>query len=214
MLDMSDSYYIPTMFQYSHEMNFTVTRNEDALRILLVKSNAKIVLLETHSRALVMQSKAVEDGDAQLLIAKSLKVGTSYIILLEFSEAEGALDGEAKEACNHFTLTIKSWDSRNICQDAQHPDRDTITAVPDKEAKTYMLSLGPKSVKKELKISENGLVDLQIILDNSGTFYRSELFLRSETVEDDTDGENKDDEAIRSSYEDEDADHVDFSSKH
>jgi len=69
-VDMSDSYYIPTMFQYSHEIKFTVTKDEDAIRVLLVKSNAKLVLLETESMALVVQSKSVEVGDAQLLIAK------------------------------------------------------------------------------------------------------------------------------------------------
>lgn len=75
-IDTSDSYYIPTMFQYSHETTFTVSKDEDALRVLLVKSNAKVVLLETKSMALVAQSKSVEDGDAQLLIAKSLRIGT------------------------------------------------------------------------------------------------------------------------------------------
>ena len=108
---------------------------------------------------------------------------------------------------------MKTWNSRNICADAQHPDLDTITTVPDKEAKTYTLSLGPKSVKKELVISEKGLVDLQITLDNSGTFYRSELFLRSTSLDEET-GDSEEDRAVRTEYEDEQADHVDHSRKH
>jgi hypothetical protein len=110
-------------------------------------------------------------------------------------------------------LALKTWNSRNICADAQHPDRDTITTVPDKEAKTYTLSLAPKSVKKELVISEKGLVDLQITLDNSGTFYRSELFLRSTSL-DEVVGDSEEDRAVRTEYENEEADHVDFSRKH
>lgn len=108
---------------------------------------------------------------------------------------------------------MKTWNSRNICADAQQPDRDTITTVPDKEAKTYTLSLAPKSVKKELVISEAGLVDLQITLDNSGTFYRSELFLRSTSL-DEVMGDSEEDRAVRTEYENEEADHVDFSRKY
>lgn len=110
-------------------------------------------------------------------------------------------------------MALKTWNSRNICADAQHPDRDTITTVPDKEAKTYTLSLAPKSVKKELVISEAGLVDLQITLDNSGTFYRSELFLRSTSLDEEV-GDSEEDRAVRTEYENEEADHVDFSRKH
>ena len=110
-------------------------------------------------------------------------------------------------------MALKTWNSRKICADAQHPDRDTITTVPDKEAKTYTLSLAPKSVKKELVISEAGLVDLQITLDNSGTFYRSELFLRSTSL-DEVVGDSEEDRAVRTEYENEEADHVDFSRKH
>lgn len=96
----------------------------------------------------VVSSKSVEDGDAQLLIAKQLHVGTQYIILLEFSEEEGVFDGEAAEECNHFILALKTWNSKDTCVDAAHPDRDTISTVPGKEEMTYTLSLGPKSVKK------------------------------------------------------------------
>ena len=117
-------------------------------------------------------------------------------------------------------MALKTWNSRKICADAQHPDRDTITTVPDKEAKTYTLSLAPKSVKKELVISEAGLVDLQITLDNSGTFYRSELFLRSTSLDEvmgDSEeemGKSEELRAVRTEYENEEADHVDFSRKH
>jgi hypothetical protein len=134
--------------------------------------------------------------------------------LLEFAESEGALDGEAFEACNHFTLAIKTWDTRHVCEEAEHPDRDTITTVPDKEAKTYTLALSPKSVKKELVISEKGLVDLKITLDYSGTFYRSELFLRSMSVKEDMHGDSEDEKAVKLENEYEAADHTDFASKH
>lgn len=109
---------------------------------------------------LVVSSKSIEDGDAQLLIAKYLTIGTQYTILLEFSEEQGVFDGEAAEECNHFILALKTWNTRDICTDALHPDRDSITTTPGNEEKTYILSLGPKSVKKELIISEKGLVDL------------------------------------------------------
>jgi hypothetical protein len=70
------------------------------------------------------------------------------------------MDGEASEECNQFIMALKTWNTREICADVMHPDRDSITTIPGKEEKTYTLSLGPKSVKKELIISEKGLVDL------------------------------------------------------
>jgi hypothetical protein len=53
-LCLSDLYYVPTLFGYSHEIKFTAGKDNDALRVLLVKSNTKIVLLETISRNLVI----------------------------------------------------------------------------------------------------------------------------------------------------------------
>jgi hypothetical protein len=110
-------------------------------------------------------------------------------------------------------LSFKTWDSKNICTDPDHYDQNSITVVPDKEAKTHTISLSPKRVKKELVISEKGLVDLQISLDYSGTFYRSELYLRS-TALDDEKGESSEDTAIRYALGYEEPDHIDFSRKH
>lgn len=64
------------------------------------------------------------------------------------------------------------------------------------------------------------MVDLQITLDNSGTFYRSELFLRSTSLDEvmgdseEVMGESEELRAVRTEYENEEADHVDFSRKH
>jgi len=65
ILDVSEEFYIPTTFSYTHHITFTAKKEQDALRVLLVKSNTKIALVEDDSsHNLILQSKPVENGDA------------------------------------------------------------------------------------------------------------------------------------------------------
>ena len=119
---MSERFYIPTSYAYSHHISFVAKKGQDALRVLLVTSNAKMALFESKSLGLVAQSKSVEDGDAQLLSAHNLRHDEHYTILLEFSEEAGVLDGEAAQQCNHFVMALKTWDSKQICTDSQETE--------------------------------------------------------------------------------------------
>jgi len=90
---MSETFYVPTSEFHSHEISFTAKPGQDALRVLLAKANTKVSLIETSSRSLLAQSRPVEAGKAQLLIATKLKVSIAYTIILEFSAATGSGDG-------------------------------------------------------------------------------------------------------------------------
>ena len=111
-LDLSETFYAPTASFFSHEMSFTARQGEDAVRVLLAKANSKIALLDGSGRSLVAQSRPVESGRAQLLIATRLRPDTVYTIVLEFSEAAGGQDGEAAAACEHFVMAVKTWDTQ------------------------------------------------------------------------------------------------------
>ena len=67
-----------------------------------------MAILEQSSRSLVAESKSQEGGDAQLVVATHLRVGTPYVLLLEFSAEPGSLDGAASEACDHFYMALKT----------------------------------------------------------------------------------------------------------
>jgi hypothetical protein len=50
-----------------------------------------------------------------LLIATKLQVGTQYKLVLEFSEQAGVLAAEGSEACSHFMMSFRTYDSGNTC---------------------------------------------------------------------------------------------------
>jgi hypothetical protein len=74
-------------------VKFTAQGGQDAIRVFLAKANSKMAILEQSSRSLVAESKSQEGGDAQLVVATHLRVGTPYVLLLEFSAEPGSLDG-------------------------------------------------------------------------------------------------------------------------
>ena len=91
-----------------------------------------MAIIEERSRSLVAESKSQENGDAQLILATKLRVGTPYVLLLEFSEQPGTLDGAAAEACVNFYMSMKTWDSNHVCSSAiNQPETDTIVATSD-----------------------------------------------------------------------------------
>lgn len=117
-VDISETFYLPSYAFESHTMLFTVRKGQDALRVLLAKSNSKIAIYQESNKKLVGQSRPVEEAKAQLLIATELEVGTTYSIILEFSAETGVLDGEGAEACEHFAMAIRTWDSQKACSEA------------------------------------------------------------------------------------------------
>lgn len=61
-VDLSETFYIGTNSYHSHEMSFTPIKGHTALRIIIAKSNSKIVLLEQSGRQVVAQSRPAEAG--------------------------------------------------------------------------------------------------------------------------------------------------------
>lgn len=116
-VDISETFYLPSYAFESHKILFTVRKGQDALRVLLAKSNSKIAIYQESNKKLVGQSRPIEEAKAQLLIATELEVGTTYSIILEFSAETGKIDGEGAKACEHFAMAIKTWDSQKACSE-------------------------------------------------------------------------------------------------
>jgi len=179
-VDISEAFYIPMQSYHAHEISFTAREGQDALRILLAKANSKIAVYEKSGRALAAQSRPVEAAKAQLLIATELRVGTAYTILLEFSEQVGGLDGEGAGSCDHFEMALRTWDSQKACSKAtSQPNPSSLMTSPNSEPQTTTLLLTTKVDYKELRVDGTGPVDLQITLDYSDAFYRTEMSLKA-----------------------------------
>ena len=179
-VDISEAFYIPMQSYHAHEISFTPGPGQDALRILLAKANSKIAVYEKSDRSLAAQSRPVEAAKAQLLIVTGLRVGTHYTILLEFSEEVGRLDGEGAESCDHFAMALRTWDSQKACSKAtSQPNPSSLVATPNSEPQTTTLSLTTKVDYKELRVDGTGPVDLQITLDYSDAFFRTEASLKA-----------------------------------
>ena len=124
-LDISEQYFSPVKSFLTHEMTFTPQDDQDAVRVLLARGNAKITLIEENGRYVIAESRPIEEGKAQILEATELKKGTSYAIVLELSELIGMNDGEGARGCNHFQLAVKTWNSNEKCGSKHEPqDRD------------------------------------------------------------------------------------------
>ena len=76
------------------------------MRIVLAKSNCKVSLLSDDSRSVVAESRPIDDGKAQLLIANELTEGEKFVIILEFSEKHGEINN--LKTCHHFILAVKT----------------------------------------------------------------------------------------------------------
>ena len=74
-----------------------------------------MVLLETRDRTVLAQSRSIEKGKAQLLVATKLDPNVQHTLLLEFSESIGGIDGEASQDCVNFVMAMRTWDSNNAC---------------------------------------------------------------------------------------------------
>lgn len=92
-IDWSEAFFLPTFAYTTHEVAFTAREGQAALRVFLAKSNSKASILNQEDRKLVAESRPIDQGSAQLLIATELTAGTKYVILLEFSERHGAIEG-------------------------------------------------------------------------------------------------------------------------
>lgn len=182
-VDISETFYLPSETYTSHKISFTVRKGQDALRILLAKSNSKIAVYKESDKQLVVQSRPVEEAKAQLLIATELEVGTTYTIILEFSELVGALDGEGAGQCHHFVMAIRTWDSNKACiRSSSSADLMLLTTTPDSDPQTMALSIKKKVDYRDLTISGSGKTDLQITLDYSDSFYRAEMSLKPKSA--------------------------------
>lgn len=51
-LDLSEQFFVPTPEFFSHEITFTAKAKQDAIRILLAHSNAKLNLLDSNRKTI------------------------------------------------------------------------------------------------------------------------------------------------------------------
>lgn len=145
-LDLSETFFAPVTSFYSHEILFKAREGQDALRVLLARSNAKIALLEgSGDRKLVAQSRPVEGGRAQVLIATKLTVNSAYILVVELSEESGVMDGATAQACAPFGLAIKTWDSGRLCSDGSN--------LPDVNSWTSAVTIGAEPSPQTITLS-------------------------------------------------------------
>jgi len=178
-IDWSESFYLPTYAFTSHEMLYTAREGQQALRVFLAKSNCKASILSKEDRKLLAQSRPVDKGRAQLLVATDLVVGSQYLVLLEFSERAG-LDGRGGASCDHFVMAVKTGDAATTCMDASSGDdagRGALTSSLDGEFRSSAIGMKKKTERRLLTIQGSGAVDLQLTLDYSAAFYRADLVL-------------------------------------
>ena len=110
-VDNSDTYYLPVSSMVSRDVNFRPVKGQEAIRVLLARSNAKVALLKANGLKLVAESRPIDGGRAQLLAFTELKANSEYILKYEISEKPGQSDGAAAEYCEHFIMAVKTWDS-------------------------------------------------------------------------------------------------------
>jgi len=183
-IDITETFYITTKAYLSHEMSFTPREGQDALRVLLIKSNSKIAVFEESGRRLVAQSRPLDNAKGQLLIAQNLEVGTNYTIVLEFSEQVGGLDGETAVECDHFVVAVTTWDSKRRCTEATgHDDTDLLVTRPDSDPQVATVPIKMKREKRELRIAGTDPVDLEITVDFSDTLYMPVVSLKAHADE-------------------------------
>jgi hypothetical protein len=180
-LDLSETFYTLASGYFSHEMSLTARAGQDALRVLLVRANSKMALLEASNREIVAQSRPTDSGRAQLLVASELRPEKTYLLVLEFSEETDTQDRKATAACEHFVLAAKTWDSKKTCVAGGNlPDVGSlpVSVTADVEVAPATVALSKQAAKRPLRVEGNGPVDLIITLDYSDAFYRPELSLR------------------------------------
>lgn len=117
-IDLSEHFFLPTFSYSSHTIQYTSRKDQNGIRILLAQSNSKVSLLNDESRKLVAESRPIDDGQAQLLIASELEEGKKYIIILEFSQKHGAIDRQGLGNCHNFVLAIKTVSSSQMKLDS------------------------------------------------------------------------------------------------
>jgi hypothetical protein len=69
------------------------------VRVLLARGNSKVTLLESETRETIVQSRPVDQGKAQLLIATQLVPLKTYILVLELSEETDNQDKKSVMEC-------------------------------------------------------------------------------------------------------------------
>ena len=179
-IDIGEQFYIPTSGYYSHETSFKARHGQDSFRAFIAKSNVIMAIIDGQSRKLVAESKSQEEGDAQLIVATNLQDDHEYILLIEFSALTSTLDGSAQENCNHFYMSMSTWDSKNICSTAiDEPQMNEVTVTSDSAPQKFSVPLTQKFIKKELRVEGSNPVDLQFTVDHSDAFFRAELSIKA-----------------------------------
>lgn len=217
-LDLNEIYYVPASNFYSREIEFTVRKGQDALRVLLARSNAHVALLRGSDRRQIATSKPIELGSAQLLVQEELAVDQKYILVVELSEKAGVADGAALSGCEHFPMQIKTWDSHKLCTEngSNLPDSSSVptTVSIDQETSPQSFVMSKRVAKPVFTLIAKDFVDLTITIDYSDAFYRTDLVLRAAPADGSKDPEDKGDEAaVKESLKDMSPTEVDYTRK-
>lgn len=161
-IDWSEAFFLPTFAYTSHEIAFTAREGQEVLRVFLAKSNSKVSIIKKGDRAVVAASRAVDGGSAQLVIATDLSAGTNYVIVLEFSERHGGLDGQQARSCDHFVMAIKTAhsDVLKAADSVRGDDDKTMVVETDGEFREAIVAMPKKTAGTMLNIPGTGVVDL------------------------------------------------------
>jgi hypothetical protein len=145
------------------------------------RANTMIAVYELESRHLVTQSRPMDHGKAQLLVASKLRIGTTYAIIIEFSDETAAQDGQAHTKCEHFVMSVRTWSSSNLCNSNSYKthDGERINVEVADSPSLYNLKMSAKHLEQEIQILGNETVEVQIAVDSQDTLYRPELSLKS-----------------------------------
>lgn len=178
-VDLHETFFIPQATFHSHHIRFTASAGQDAIQVLVVKANTMIAVYELESRSLVTQSKPMDNGKTQLLVASKLRVGTVYAIIIEFSEEPGSVDGNAHQNCDHFVLSIRTWDSTNLCRSQEFSSfqESKIQTGQDSQTSIFNLNMKTKVLEKEIVVKGDKPLELVIGVDSIDTLYKPELTL-------------------------------------
>ena len=74
-LDISETFVIPTTSFHSHAIGFSLSQGNDAVRVFIHRTNAKIAVYQKDDQKLIGESQPVDQGRGQLLEVTGLKTG-------------------------------------------------------------------------------------------------------------------------------------------
>lgn len=144
---------------------------------MLGYANAKISLVVDGESGVKVESKSQDSGRSQLLIADELEVGKIYKLMFEFSERMADLDGEGAAGCETLTLALRTWDKNKACDDGieKSDSNYPIVTTPGSDAVQQTIRISKSQKNQAVTITGDEVVDMVVVVDYSGSFYRPDV---------------------------------------